>query len=187
MLLLAIDTCARPPISEIGDRDGNPEPGLSRLRGNQPKDLGTIALARLHGDELEILGQAELPGKTFSAQLVPTIRDLLTHNNVALAQIATIVVTNGPGSFTGIRIGLSTAKGLAEVHSVPILAVSRLAVLAHKAQTKAAALETLKALGARLISDDIQIGAGGHLYFFVHPSSANGVLLEICQDAIADV
>lgn len=50
-----------------------------------------------------------------------------------------------------------------------------------------AALESLKAQGARLISEDIQIGAGGHLYFFVHPSSAGGVLLEICQDPIADV
>ena len=50
-----------------------------------------------------------------------------------------------------------------------------------------AALETLKAQGARLISDDIQIGAGGHLYFFVHPSSTGGVLLEICQDPISDV
>jgi len=45
-----------------------------------------------------------------------------------------------------------------------------------------ATLEALKARGARLISDEIQIGAGGHLYFFVHPSSAGGVLLEICQD-----
>src|ERR1700733_7659347 len=44
-----------------------------------------------------------------------------------------------------------------------------------------AALETLKAQGARLISEDIQIGAEGHLYFFVHPSSAGGVLLEICE------
>jgi methylmalonyl-CoA/ethylmalonyl-CoA epimerase len=50
-----------------------------------------------------------------------------------------------------------------------------------------AALESLKAQGARLISEDIQIGAGGHLYFFVHPSSAGGVLLEICQNPIADV
>lgn len=44
------------------------------------------------------------------------------------------------------------------------------------------ALETLKAQGARLISEQIQTGAGGHLYFFVHPASAGGVLLEICQD-----
>lgn len=49
------------------------------------------------------------------------------------------------------------------------------------------AFEELKQSGAKLVSDDIQIGAGGHLYFFVHPSSAAGVLVEICQDAIADV
>ena len=49
------------------------------------------------------------------------------------------------------------------------------------------ALESLKAQGARLISEEIQIGAGGHLYFFVHPSSAGGVLLEICEDSISDV
>lgn len=46
----------------------------------------------------------------------------------------------------------------------------------------AATLASLKAKGAKLISEKIQVGAGGHLYFFVHPSSAGGVLLEICQD-----
>jgi methylmalonyl-CoA/ethylmalonyl-CoA epimerase len=50
-----------------------------------------------------------------------------------------------------------------------------------------AAFEQLRAQGARLVSDDVQTGAGGHLYFFVHPSSAGGVLLEICRDAVADV
>ncbi|AXC14822.1 Methylmalonyl-CoA epimerase [Acidisarcina polymorpha] len=48
-------------------------------------------------------------------------------------------------------------------------------------------LEELKAKGVRLVNDDLQIGAGGHLYFFVHPESAGGVLVEICQDSIADV
>ena len=42
------------------------------------------------------------------------------------------------------------------------------------------AFEQMKQSGARLLSDRIQAGAGGHLYFFVHPSSAGGVLLEIC-------
>lgn len=46
----------------------------------------------------------------------------------------------------------------------------------------AATLASLKARSVRLVSDEIQTGAGGHLYFFVHPSSAGGVLLEICQD-----
>ncbi|MBW4027882.1 methylmalonyl-CoA epimerase [Acidipila rosea] len=48
-------------------------------------------------------------------------------------------------------------------------------------------LESLKSKGIRLVSEDIQIGAGGHLYFFIHPSSAGGVLVEICQDSISDV
>jgi methylmalonyl-CoA epimerase len=39
----------------------------------------------------------------------------------------------------------------------------------------------LKEEGVRLISDEIKIGAGGHLYIFVHPASAGGVLLELCQ------
>ena len=43
-------------------------------------------------------------------------------------------------------------------------------------------LRELKAKGVRVVSDEVQVGAGGHLYFFVHPSSAGGVLLEICQD-----
>jgi methylmalonyl-CoA/ethylmalonyl-CoA epimerase len=46
----------------------------------------------------------------------------------------------------------------------------------------AEALANLKAQGARLVNEQVQVGAGGHLYFFVHPSSAGGVLLEICQD-----
>jgi methylmalonyl-CoA/ethylmalonyl-CoA epimerase len=44
------------------------------------------------------------------------------------------------------------------------------------------AVEMLKASGTRFISEEIKIGAGGHLYVFVHPSSAGGVLLELCQD-----
>lgn len=45
------------------------------------------------------------------------------------------------------------------------------------------AVEKLKASGARMISEDIKIGAGGHLYVFVHPQSTNGVLLELVQEA----
>ncbi|MGE5207149.1 MAG: methylmalonyl-CoA epimerase [Chlamydiota bacterium] len=46
----------------------------------------------------------------------------------------------------------------------------------------AATVERLKQKGTRLISEDIKVGAGGHLYVFVHPSSTGGVLLELCED-----
>jgi methylmalonyl-CoA epimerase len=44
-----------------------------------------------------------------------------------------------------------------------------------------AAVERLKQDGIRLVSDEIKIGAGGHRYVFVHPSSAGGVLLELVE------
>lgn len=44
------------------------------------------------------------------------------------------------------------------------------------------AVETLKASGTRFISEEIKIGAGGHLYVFVHPQSAGGVLIELVQE-----
>lgn len=44
------------------------------------------------------------------------------------------------------------------------------------------AVEKLKASGARLVTEDIKVGAGGHLYVFVHPQSTGGVLLELVQE-----
>jgi methylmalonyl-CoA/ethylmalonyl-CoA epimerase len=49
------------------------------------------------------------------------------------------------------------------------------------------AFEEMKEAGIRLLSEEIEIGAGGRLHFLVDPSAANGVLLEICQDPIAAV
>jgi methylmalonyl-CoA/ethylmalonyl-CoA epimerase len=46
-----------------------------------------------------------------------------------------------------------------------------------------ATVTNLKQQGVRLISDDVKIGAGGHMYVFVHPQSAGGVLLELVQEA----
>jgi methylmalonyl-CoA/ethylmalonyl-CoA epimerase len=51
----------------------------------------------------------------------------------------------------------------------------------------ASTVERLKRDGVRLVTDEIKVGAGGHLYVFVHPSSTGGVLLELCEDPPAGV
>ncbi len=43
-------------------------------------------------------------------------------------------------------------------------------------------VERLKKSGTRFVSEEIKVGAGGHLYVFVHPASTGGVLLELCED-----
>src|ERR1700761_4383639 len=50
-----------------------------------------------------------------------------------------------------------------------------------------AAFEQMKKAGVRLLSDEIEIGAGGRLPFLVDPADAHGLMLEICQDPIAAV
>lgn len=114
MIILAIDTCG---------------------------PSGSAALGRVEAGSVTVLAQTELPGKTYSAQLVPAIRAMLAAKGIDAATPDAVLVVNGPGSFTGIRVGVSAAKGFAEALSIPLAAVSRLAVLAAKAGTQAAALD----------------------------------------------
>ena len=88
-----------------------------------------------------ILGETELAGRSYSATLVAAVGELLTVHKVKLGDLAAIVVVSGPGSFTGVRVGLSAVKGLAEPGQTPVVAVSRLAVLAAKAGVESAALD----------------------------------------------
>jgi tRNA threonylcarbamoyladenosine biosynthesis protein TsaB len=103
---------------------------------------GSVALGRLSAEGMvEILGQKELAGRSYSATLVAAVGEVLSRDGVRLSELAAIVVVNGPGSFTGVRVGLSAAKGLAEVSRTPVVAVSRLEVLAWKAGIGSAALD----------------------------------------------
>ena len=96
---------------------------------------GSIALARAPEDardasELTILEIVPLEGGTFSAQLVPQIAGLLAKQGLGTHDITAFAVASGPGSFTGLRVGLAAIKALAEILGKPIAAVSRLEALA---------------------------------------------------------
>ena len=93
----------------------------------------SVALGVADTNEMKILATAELAARTYSARLIPETAGLLDRQHATLRDIEAIVVVNGPGSFTGIRVGLSTAKGLAEAAGIPLIAVSRLALLANAA------------------------------------------------------
>src|SRR5208283_4993716 len=102
---------------------------------------GSVALGRIPGRDLEVLGQTELAGRTYSATLVSAIAELLQSADAKLDDLDGILVVNGPGSFTGVRVGVSAAKGLAMGRDIPVVALSRLEVLARKAGAPSAALD----------------------------------------------
>jgi tRNA threonylcarbamoyladenosine biosynthesis protein TsaB len=90
---------------------------------------GSVALADTEAAEA-IVATEVLPGRTSSERLVPAVRRLMEGRGFQLGDLAAVVVVDGPGSFTGVRVGLSAAKGLSEAGGVGLIAVSRLALLA---------------------------------------------------------
>jgi tRNA threonylcarbamoyladenosine biosynthesis protein TsaB len=88
---------------------------------------GSIALAQCSPVEVcDVLEIVPLEGGTFSAQLVPQIAALLIKHKFSKNDIDAFAVVSGPGSFTGLRVGLSAIKALAEILNKPIVTVSLL-------------------------------------------------------------
>lgn len=96
---------------------------------------GGVLLARTESadpvlDETRILGTSVLEPRQFSVQLISSIAQLLQSSRIVLSDVDAFAVASGPGSFTGLRVGLSAVKALAEASGKPVVALSRLAVLA---------------------------------------------------------
>src|SRR5687768_871692 len=77
-----------------------------------------------------VASATEGPPRKISEMLPAVIEELLRTQGVALASLESIAVGLGPGSFTGLRIGLATAKGLAYAAQVPLTGISSLAAIA---------------------------------------------------------
>lgn len=81
--------------------------------------------------DAELLAQySQCSGLTHSRTLLPMVEDILKNTDKKLADVDFIAVAHGPGSFTGIRIGVSTVKGLAWASDKKCVGVSTLAAMA---------------------------------------------------------
>lgn len=103
--------------------------------------MGSVALARGSAGAVTVLGERELAGRSYSSTLSAAMRQLVEEAGLRLADLTGVVVVHGPGSFTGVRVGVSSAMGLAEGLGLPVVAISRLEVLAVKAGVASAALD----------------------------------------------
>ena len=91
---------------------------------------GSVALCRGDADNFEVLGLKVIEGGTYSARLVPSIAELLNDASLTKSQVEGFVVVDGPGSFTGLRVGLSTVKAFCEAFEKPLATVTMLEALA---------------------------------------------------------
>jgi len=110
---------------------------------------GSLALARLmpgpHESEISVLEVVPLGGGAFSAQLVPQISALLKKHGYSKSDLGAFAVTSGPGSFTGLRVGLAAIKALAEALQKPIVAISLLEAVAWSSAARGRVLAALDA------------------------------------------
>jgi tRNA threonylcarbamoyladenosine biosynthesis protein TsaB len=88
--------------------------------------MGSLALLR----DREVIGERPLDAGRYSTQLHEALNSLASDHGFKLRDVEGFAVANGPGSFTGVRVGLTTVKGLVEVWQTPAIAVSTLAAMA---------------------------------------------------------
>lgn len=110
MLLLALDTC---------DSRGS----VALLRDNAVLHVAVHEMA-----------------ENYSSWLLPTVNNILQLGGVSMEQVEAYAVASGPGSFTGLRVGLTTVKAWSEVYGRPIAAVSRLEAFASQSEEGAGAV-----------------------------------------------
>ena len=92
---------------------------------------GLVASVALQSDD-KLVGEYTIHNKkTHSQTLLPMIHDMLEMADVSVKELDAIAIASGPGSFTGLRIGAATAKGLGGALSIPLIAVPTLEGLAY--------------------------------------------------------
>jgi tRNA threonylcarbamoyladenosine biosynthesis protein TsaB len=91
----------------------------------------------LHQTDGQLLGVSELyRGQSHAEMLTTLLENLLKATGFALADLSAIAVAKGPGSYTGLRIGVATAKGLAYALELPIIGINTLESMVYALQSK---------------------------------------------------
>src|SRR5437868_7227956 len=121
---------------------------------------GSIALAHgLSNGKCDVIEVVPLTGGTFSAQLVPQVAALLSKHGFKKQDIDAFAVASGPGSFTGLRVGLAAIKGLAEILEKPIATVSMLEAVATAGGMQGRVLAVLDAGRREVYAGEYRVAA----------------------------
>ena len=87
-------------------------------------------------EKLLAIKEHDTPNYSHSEQLHVFIEDVLKEGNLKFSDLNAIAVSKGPGSYTGLRIGVSAAKGLCFALDIPLISIATLESMAHQAESE---------------------------------------------------
>jgi tRNA threonylcarbamoyladenosine biosynthesis protein TsaB len=136
-------------------------------------DTSTQQTSVAIGTEREIVGRIQVTGKARQESVTPVLEQLLRWSDLELDQVGGFAVGIGPGRFTGLRVGVETAKTLAQVTGAPIVGITSLDALAY------AVRHTHRRIAAVIDA------RRGEVFFSVYRSVPGGVVRET-EHAVVD-
>jgi tRNA threonylcarbamoyladenosine biosynthesis protein TsaB len=113
-------------------------------------DTATEACSVAIWNQGETLAHFELCAREHTQRILPMIKQILSESGLSLSQLDALAFGRGPGSFTGVRIGIGIAQGLALGADLPMIGISTLQTMAQGAWRKAGADRVLAAIDARM-------------------------------------
>ncbi|HEU4529572.1 MAG TPA: tRNA (adenosine(37)-N6)-threonylcarbamoyltransferase complex dimerization subunit type 1 TsaB [Steroidobacteraceae bacterium] len=131
------------------------------------------SVALLDGERCE--ARYEEIGRGHAERILPMVREVLAAGDCELKDVDAIAVGRGPGAFTGVRIAISIAQGLAFGADKPVVLVSDLAAVAQRAVNEAGAGRVIAALDARM----------GEVYWGLYARGARGLVELMEQEHVS--
>lgn len=128
-------------------------------------DTATEACSVALHDNGATFAHFELCPREHTQRILPLVNDVLTEGGVALSELDALAFGRGPGSFTGVRIGIGIAQGLALGAELPMIGVSTLVTMAQGAWRQTGATRVLAAIDARM----------GEVYWAEYQRDENGI------------
>ncbi|WP_421589072.1 tRNA (adenosine(37)-N6)-threonylcarbamoyltransferase complex dimerization subunit type 1 TsaB [Rahnella aceris] len=113
-------------------------------------DTATEACSAALYDQGETLAHFELCAREHTQRILPLVQQILAEAGLSLKQLDALAFGRGPGSFTGVRIGIGIAQGLSLGAELPLLPVSTLLTMAQGAYRQTGAEQVLAAIDARM-------------------------------------
>ncbi|MCE2571905.1 tRNA (adenosine(37)-N6)-threonylcarbamoyltransferase complex dimerization subunit type 1 TsaB [Motilimonas eburnea] len=135
----------------------------------------SVALLQQQAPASTVTADFILSPREHTQRILPMVDTILAQGKASLGEMNALVYGRGPGSFTGVRIGIGIAQGLAFGADIPMIGISTLQAMAQQAHAQSGATRVLAAIDARM----------GEVYWGEYQCGENGIMMLAGEEQVA--